>query len=110
MGNVSVNQFIDRRIQVRLKQAKEQDWTSIIVLSKDIEDKKLVKEFNRHNARIKYKLDIIKAYAVEFPCKCIENLALMPEVDFIADDATLSTLMDIARPTIGGNKADQYNL
>lgn len=110
MGNVSINQFIDRRIQVRLKEAKESDWSSIIVLSKDIKDKKLEEEFKSHNARIKYKLDIIEAYAIEFPCKCIEKLALMPEVDFIADDATLSTLMDIARPTIGGNKADQYNL
>jgi serine protease AprX len=110
MSNVSINQFLDRRIQARLKEANEQDWSSIIVLSKDIKDKKLEQEFKNHNARIKYKLDIIKAYAIEFPCKCIEKLALMPEVDFIADDATLSTLMDIARPTIGGAKADQYNL
>lgn len=110
MNNASINQFIDRRIQVKLQQAKENDWSSIIVLAKDMKNKRLEEEFRNHHARIKYRLDIIKAYAIEFPCKCIEKLAILPEVDFIADDATLTTLMDIARPTIGGNHADQYHL
>lgn len=102
--------FIDKRVQTKIKEAKEQDSTSVIVLSKDLEDKGLREEIQKHHAKIKYKLDIIKAYALEIPCKCVEKLAILPQVDFIADDATSTTLMDIARPAVGGNKAEQYGL
>ena len=110
MNNVSINKIIDRRIQVRLKEAKQEDWTSIIVLSKDIKNRKLEEAFKNFRAKIKYRLDIINGYAINFPCNCIEKLALISGVDFIADDATLTTLMDVARPVIGGNIANQYKL
>lgn len=102
--------FIDKRIQTKIKEAKEEDSTSVIVLSKDLEDKGLKKEIQKHHAKIKYKLDIIKAYALEISCKCVEKLAILPQVDFIADDATSTTLMDVARPAVGGDKAEQYGL
>lgn len=110
MRNTKVAKYIDRRVQIKIKDLEEEDKTSIIVLSKDFEDRKLIDDFREHNVKIKYKLDIIKAYALELPCKCIERLALLPQVDFIADDATLSTLMDIARPTVGGTWAQEHGL
>lgn len=110
MNNVSINKIIDRRLQVRLKEATKEDWTSIIVLSKDIKNKRLEEAFKNFGGKIKFKLKIINGYAIKFPCNCIEKLALISEVDFIADDATLTTLMDVARPVIGGNIANQYNL
>ncbi|RBP37600.1 S8 family peptidase [Garciella nitratireducens] len=102
--------FIDKRVQTKIKVAKQEDYTSVIVLSKDLKDKKLEEEIQKYHAKIKYKLDIIKAYALEIPCKCIEKLAILPQVDFIADDATSTTLMDVARSTVGGLKAEQFGL
>src|SRR5699024_9649868 len=50
------------------------------------------------------------AYAIEISCNCIEELARLPQIDFIADDAKSTTLMDIARPSVGGNIAQLYSL
>ena len=84
MNNVSINKIIDRRLQVRLKEATKEDWTSIIVLSKDIKNKRLEEAFKNFGGKIKFKLKIINGYAIKFPCNCIEKLALISEVDFIA--------------------------
>src|SRR5690554_471764 len=110
MRNSKISKYIDPRVQIKIKGSKEEDKTSIIVLSKGIENSKLVDDFKEHHVSIKYKLDIINAYAIELPCKCVERLAGLPQVEFIADDAELSTLMDIARPAVGGGTAERHQL
>lgn len=110
LSGASSLRFIDKRVQIKMKESQEEDKTSLIILFNDFQDEELKEEIKKHDGTIKYKLDIIKAYAIELPCKNIKKLAKHPKVDFIADDAKLSTLLDIARPTIGGEIADEYNL
>lgn len=111
LSNASSMKIIDKRVQNKIKTAKEEEHdTSIILLTKDMDEEELKKEFDKHHVKIKYKLDIINAYAIELSCNCIEDLASLPQVDFIADDAESTTLMDIARPSVGGNIAQQYSL
>lgn len=110
MRKAKISRYIDPRLQVKIKGSKEEEKTSIIVLSKGKEDEELIQGFKEHDVRIKYRLDIINGYAIELPCKCIERLALLPQVEFIADDAELSTLMDVARPTVGGRIAEDHQL
>ena len=71
MNNVSINKIIDRRLQVRLKEATKEDWTSIIVLSKDIKNKRLEEAF-KNFGKIKFKLKIINGYN-KISCNCIES-------------------------------------
>ena len=110
MRKAKISRYIDPRLQVKIKGSKEEEKTSIIVLSKGKEDEELIQGFKEHDVRIKYRLDIINGYAIELPCKCIDRLALLPQVEFIADDAELSTIMDVARPTVGGRIAEDHQL
>lgn len=109
LSGASYRRFIDRRLQARIMDAQENEQTSVILLY-DEKDTHLEEAIKEHGGKIKYRLDIIQGFAVDLPCKCVEKLVRIPGVTFIADDAKLSTLMDIARPTVGGTIAEESNL
>lgn len=62
------------------------------------------------NCKIKYKLDLINAVALEIPASSIKKLSAIPEVMFIADDSQVQTQMDIVRGTVSSEISEDMGL
>ncbi|MFZ7134148.1 MAG: S8 family peptidase [Eubacteriales bacterium] len=79
-------------------------------MSKNLDKLKKNRMFKQCNCKIKYKLDLIGAVAVEMPASSIKRLSTIPEIKFIADDSQVQTQMDIVRGTISNEISEDMGL
>ena len=90
----------------RIKQNVKDEDVSIIILSKNLDKLKRKKILQSCNCKIKYRLDIIDAVAVDIPASKIKVLSRIPEVKFIADDSKVTTQMEIVRGSVSSDQVD----
>ncbi|MPW25911.1 S8 family serine peptidase [Alkalibaculum sp. M08DMB] len=81
---------------------------SIIVLSRNLEKLRRAKVLETCDCKIKYRLDIIDAVAVELPASKIKELSQIREVSFIADDSKVTTQMDVVRGSVSSDLSEDF--
>lgn len=101
---------IDSRLLNRINNKDKDETVSIIILSKNLEKLKMKNVFQACNCKIKYKLDLIDAVAVDIPASKIKMLSQLPEVKFIADDSKVTTQMDIVRGSVSCEISEELGL
>ncbi|MDK2991819.1 MAG: serine protease AprX [Clostridiales bacterium] len=100
-SNVLIQRKVDPYILMHMMRTDSMEQTvSVIIFAKDLANKVTEEAIYKANGRIKYKLPLIKAYAVELSYKHIKNLALLKDVVYISNDANVKCFLDIARPEV----------
>lgn len=99
--DIIVKQKVDPRIRTRMMRADDVEQViSVIIFTKNLECKTIEENIYKLNGKIKYKLPLIRAIAVEMPYKYIKNIAMSREVIYVSDDVEVQGLLDIASPTV----------
>lgn len=108
LNNGMVTNKIDSRLKMKVQMASK-NFIDIIIhtnLKKD--------SFQRHvescEGTIKHELPFIDSYAVTIPSKSLNKIASRREIKFVADDAEIHSLLNIATSIVGSRAINDTGL